>query len=95
MKVNLVPGPRNEELIEYVRKIFELDRNSEEFEDAYAELYGYIKEPNASDMMDAMYYASECREAGVENQEKYLNWLMTDEEFGYFLDRMAGVESCH
>ena len=34
-------------------------------------------------------------EAGVENQEKYLNWPMTDEEFGYFLDRMAGVESCH
>ena len=95
MKVKLIPGPRNEELIEHVRKIFQLDRDSEEFENAYVELHSYIKEPNASDMMDAMYYASECREAGVADQEKYLNWLMTDEEFGYFLDRMAGVESCY
>ena len=95
MKVKLVPGPRNEELIEYVRKIFELDRDSEEFEDAYYELYGHNKEADASDMMDAMYYASECRDAGVADQEKYLTWLMTDEEYGYFLDRMAGVESCH
>ena len=23
-------------------------------------------------------------------QEKYLNWLMTDEEYSYFLGRMTG-----
>lgn len=45
-------------------------------------------------MMDAMYYASECRDAGVADQEKYLTWLMTDEEYGYFLERMDRVENC-
>lgn len=94
MKVKLVPGPRNEELIEFVRRIFTLDPESDEFADAYEALQSHIKEPTASDMMDAAYYASECREAGVADQEMYLTWLMTDEEYGYFLDRMAGIDSC-
>lgn len=94
MKVKLVPGPRNEELIVFVRRIFTLDPESDEFVDAYEALQSHIKEPTASDMMDAAYYASECREAGVADQEKYLTWLMTDEEYWYFLDRMAGIDSC-
>ena len=93
MKVVMVPGPRNEELIQYVSKLLSLERDSDEWAEAYDELYSHSSETDASDMMDAMYYASECREAGVEDQEKYLTWLMTDEEYGYFLDRMAGIEN--
>lgn len=94
MKVKLLPGPRNEELIEYVRNLLALDRDSEEWYDAYGDLYGHIKEADASDMMDALYYASEYREAALADQEKYLNWLMTHEEYGYFLDRMIGDIEC-
>lgn len=94
MKVVMVPGPRNEELIQYVSKLLALDHDSEEWDDAYAELSSHIKEADASDMMDALYYASNRRAEAIADQEKYLNWLMTDEEYGYFLDRMTG-ESCH
>lgn len=90
MKVVLVPGPRNEELIEYVRSLLALDHDSEEWDDACVELYSHIKEADASDMMDALYYASELRDEAVKDQEKYLTWLMTDEEYGYFVDRMVG-----
>lgn len=92
MKVVLIPGPRNEELIKYVNSLLSLDRDSDEWADAYAELYGHIKEPDASDMMDALYYASDIRDEAMKDQEKYLTWLMTDEEYGYFLDRMAGEQ---
>jgi hypothetical protein len=90
MKVVLVPGPRNEKLIEYVRSLLALDHDSEEWDDACVELYSHIKEADASDMMDALYYASELRDEAVKDQEKYLTWLMTDEEYGYFVDRMVG-----
>lgn len=94
MKVKLLPGPRNEELIECVHNLLALDRDSEEWYDAYGDIYGHIKEADASDMMDALYYASEYREAALVDQEKYLNWLMTNEEYGYFLDRMIGDIEC-
>ena len=94
MKVVLVPGPRNKELIQYVSKLLSLDRDSDEWAEAYDELYSHSGEPNASDMMDALYYASNRRAEAIADQEKYLNWLMTDEEYGYFLDRMTG-ESRH
>ena len=90
MKVVLVPGPRNEELIAYVRSLLALDRESDEWIQASEELYSHIKEADASDMMDALYYASELRDAAVKDQEKYLTWLMTDEEYGYYVDRMVG-----
>ena len=41
-------------------------------------------------MMDALYYASDLRDAAVKDQEKYFTWLMTDEEYGYYVDRMVG-----
>lgn len=94
MKVVLVPGPRNEELIQYVSKILSLDRDSDEWAEAYDELYSHSSEPDASDMMDALYYASNRSAEAIADQEKYLNWLMTDEEYCHFLDRMTG-ESCH
>ena len=91
MKVVLVPGPRNEELIDYVHTLLTLDPNSEEWENAYAELYEHIKEPDASDMMDALYYASNRRDEAIKDQEKYLTHLMTHEEYGYYLDRILGL----
>ena len=94
MKVVMVPGPRNEELIQYVSKLLSLERDSDEWAEAYDELYSHSSETDASDMMDALYYASNRRAEAIADQEKYLNWLMTDEEYGYFLDRMTG-ESCH
>ena len=72
MKVVIVPGPRNEELIQYVSNLLALDHDSEEWDDAYAELYSHIKEADASDMMDALYYASELRDEAIKDQEKYL-----------------------
>ena len=90
MKIRMIPGPRNEEMIDHVRKLFTLDQDSEEWEAIWDEVTDYKKTPEALDMMDALYYASEYGEDGLLDQEYYLNWLMAYEEFDYFLDRMFG-----
>ena len=88
MKVCIVPGPRNEEMIEHMRRI--LTCEDKLALDGYLELLSYKNTPEASAMLDALYYASQTGKAGLKDQEAYLDWLLMDDEFNYFIDRMSG-----
>ena len=69
MKVILEVGPRNEELIE---KICEAKKNGNDI--------WSIAEPS-SEMFDALYYACECGNMMLEDQARYLQWLLIEEEY--------------
>lgn len=88
MKVKLVPGPRNEELIERIRRL--IKSKDQVALDGYLELLSYKRTPEASAFLDALYYASQTGEAGLKDQEEYFDWLLLEEEFNYFVDRMTG-----
>lgn len=88
MKVCIVPGPRNEEVIERMRGL--LTHTDKTALDGYLELLSYKNTPEASAMLDALYYASQTGEAGLKDQEAYFDWLLMDDEFNYFIDRMSG-----
>ena len=77
MIVKLIPGPRNEELIQKVR---EAKRNEEW-------VIGGIDAPN-DELYDAMYYACECGDMMLEDQRRYLEWLLINEETEYYEERM-------
>lgn len=77
MKVILEVGPRNEELIQKVQE---------------AKLKGEgiiweIGEPS-SELYDAMYYACECGDLMLEDQTRYLQRLLIEEEHTYYEERM-------
>ena len=76
MKVILEVGPRNEELIEKVREAKRYGKDVWE-----------IGEPS-SEMYDALYYACECGDIMLEDQQQYLQWLLINEETQYYEDRM-------
>lgn len=76
MKVILEVGPRNEELIEKVR---EAKLNGEDVWE--------IGKPS-SEMYDALYYACECGDIMLEDQARFLQWLLLHEETEYYTERM-------
>ena len=88
MKVTIVPGPRNEELIERVCRILQCKGQSTL--DGYLELVSHKNTPEASVWLDALYYASQTGDDGLKDQEAYFDWLLLDDEFNYFVDRMSG-----
>ena len=88
MKVTIVPGPRNEELIERVRRMLKCEEQNTL--DEYLELISHKNTPEASAWLDALYYASQTGDAGLKDQESYFDWLLLDDDFNYFVDRMSG-----
>lgn len=82
MKVILEVGPRNEELIE---KISEAKMNGEDIWDIFKP---------SSEMYDALYYACKCGDMMLEDQARYLQWLLVKEENEYYAERML-VDSGH
>ena len=56
MKVTIVPGPRNEELIEHVRRMLKCEEQNTLGE--YLELISHKNTPEAFAWLDALYYAS-------------------------------------
>ena len=43
-------------------------------------------------LLDALYYASECGEDGLKDQEDYFTYLLLKKERNYFAARLGGVE---
>ena len=88
MTVKLIPGPRDEEKIAIIKNAHE----SLTEEDFYSFLYQYCSKgcDNQDVWFDALYYASEYGNDGLEEHEAYLNWLLRDEEYQYFIDRLLG-----
>lgn len=96
MKVVLIPGPRNEELI---REIVEakarlcVDPSNDvlmaewaEFVDDYA--------CRGDEYMDALYYACENGDEMLADQAKYFHDCLVYEEKHYYAARMGGYEAC-
>lgn len=76
MKVVLIPGPRNEELIEKVR---EAKMNGECIWDICE---------SSSEVFDALYYACECGDMMLENQAKHFQNCLLNDETEYYVERM-------
>ncbi len=87
MKIKMIPGPRNEELILKVREAIadcRADKNSAAIYDLSIE-YGLVE------VFDALYYACENREEMLQDQtESLLDWLYC-EETDYYISRMIGI----
>lgn len=80
MKIKLIPGEYNAELVEKVKNI-KLNPECEEDLDELKEIYG------VEALMDALYYACESRDERLADQEAYFQQQLMDEEFTYFLER--------
>lgn len=88
MKIMMIPGERNEELILKVREATAACR-ADETSDAIDNLtdeYGLV------DVFDAMYYACENRDEMLQQQIDYFLNLLYCEESNYYISRMTGIE---
>lgn len=85
MKVKLIPGPRNEEEIAAIKEI-QKTCTLEDWE-------GFVLNCAEDEaLLDALYYASEYGESGLQDQEEYFYDLLLDDESNYFAARLGGIE---
>ena len=103
MKVVLVPGPRNEELIVMIRNVLNGSFRCGEYENGYVgtdevEQNNYrlaafkeIAEDAASkeEFLDAVYYACGQVQDGLGDREAYLEEQMYNDEFVYFVEALS------
>lgn len=80
MKVVLVPGPRNEELINLIKQV-----KAEDTEEAWEKLQEY---EGTEEYMDALFYACDYGEEMLRDQMEYFQWALMEEEDEYFTQRM-------
>lgn len=88
MKIMMIPGERNEELILKVHEATVAcctDEISEALDDLIDE-YGLV------DVFDAMYYACENRDEMLQQQTDYFLDLLYCDEADYYISRMTGIE---
>ena len=88
MKIMMIPGKRNEELILKVREstaAYRADENSNAIDNLIDE-YGLV------DVFDAMYYACENRDEMLQQQTDYFLDLLYCDEADYYISRMTGIE---
>ena len=88
MKIMMIPGERNKELILKVREATAACR-ADENSDA---LYNLIDEYGQVDVFDALYYACEAGEKMLQQQTDYFLNLLYSEESDYYISRMTGIE---
>ena len=80
MRIKMIPGEYNAELVEKVKNMM-IKPDYDELLDEFAEQHG--KEA----LMDAMYYAHEKRDEQLADQEAYFQQQLVDEELPYFIER--------
>ena len=88
MKIMMIPGERNEELILKVREATaacRADVNSDALDNLIDE-YGLV------DVFDAMYYACENRDEMLQQQTDYFLDLLYCDEVDYYISRMTSIE---
>lgn len=86
MKVVLVPGPRNEELIREIKRM-KIELSSEEWEEYVCELV-----EQGDEYFDALYYACENGAENLETQARYFHELLLYHEKDYYAGLMGGFE---
>lgn len=83
MKIMMIPGTRNEELIAKMKELREND---------YDEMYDYFDELIAdygeSVAYDTLYYACEDGDEMLESQAAYFEQVLFDDEREYYVERM-------
>lgn len=86
MKVVLIPGPRDEELIAEM-----LEAKSRMYSEEWEE---YLLEcaSQGDEYMDAMYYICENGEEMLEEQAQYFENSLLGDESAYYVARMGGYE---
>lgn len=100
MKVILKVGPRNEEMIAQVKNILDGTFGCVGFGDEESgALCKQIaleklaeKCESKDELLDAIYYACGERKEGLEDREAYFQEQMNGDEFGYFVEALAGKE---
>ena len=88
MKIMMIPGERNEELILKVREAItecHADENSDAI-DILIDEYGLV------DVFDALYYACEDGEDMLQQQSDYFLDLLYCDEANSYINRMTGIE---
>ena len=88
MKIKMIPGEYNAELVEKIRALAEnLDSaNSDEF-DAMEMLGDLQEEYGRGALMDGLYYACAARDAKLADQELYFDDQLYGDEFPSFVGR--------
>ena len=86
MKVVLVPGPRNEELIDEIKRM-KIDLPSEEWEEYVCRLV-----EQGDECFDALYYACENGDQNLETQARYFHESLLCHEKDYYASLMGGFE---
>lgn len=104
MKIRLVVGPRNEEMISLVKCIMNCSFACSGFENGYEgdteiALYQQTaldelakKCESKDELLDAIYYACGERQDELEDREDYFQEQMCGDEFGYFVDALSWRE---
>ena len=87
MKVMLVPGPRNEELIAEILK----NKATMDEEDWWGYVHDLVAD-HEEDNFDALYYACENGDAMLEDQATYFHDCLLWDERYYYADRMGGFQ---
>ena len=85
MKVKLIPGPRDEEKIAAIKEL-QKTCTPEEWE-------GFVLNCAGDEaLLDALFYASDSGEYGIDDQEQYFYDLLMHDERDYFAARLGGIE---
>jgi len=97
MKIMMIPGERNEELILKVREATAPLHNEEgcedsEYHECFEAIDNLIEEYGLVEMFDALYYACENRDEMLQDQTSYFNDLLYCDEVNYYIGRMTGTE---
>ena len=88
MKIMMIPGERNEELILKVREATASLREDETSE----ALDNLIDEYDMVAVFDALYYACENGEEMLQEQTDYFLERLYCDEAQYYISRMTGIE---
>ena len=79
MKIKMIPGEYNAELVKTIQKL--AAENDIEALDELEDEYG------RDAVMDALYYACAAKEEALADQEQYFNDLLKDDEYTYYVER--------
>lgn len=83
MRIQMIAGPRNEELIAKMKELRENDY--EAMEEYFEEL---ISDYGESVAYDTLYYACQCGDEMLASQAAYFEYLLFNDEQQYYIDRM-------
>ena len=96
MKVQLVAGPRNEELIREILEVkarLAADPDDDELMDEWMQFVDDCAY-KGDEYMDALYYACENGDAMLEEQARYFHDCLLYDEVRYYAARMGGYIDC-